>query len=198
MPRPLELMLTRWPELYPELMGASEQDKARQGEADRIRGLFVAPLLQSPDLAATFAELREAYREWKESQATETADLEAVLAHEDRLGDRLAAIMEDHQDELGERVVRAIRGAIDLRDIIRWSVIPYEETWPEESWPQIGRLMNDSELCLAAILEYLSTGAGLRDHLEPLASWAFQYAREAYQDAGFYAQESTRLEDIPE
>ncbi len=67
-----------------------------------------------------------------------------------------------------------------------------------ESWPQIGRLMNDSELCLAAILEYLATGAGLRDHLEPLASWAFQYAREAYQDAGFYAQESTRLEDIPE
>lgn len=196
--RPLELMLVKRPELYPDLMGASEQDQDRLAEADRIRGLFVAPLPQSPDLAATFAELREAYREWKESLTNETADLEEMLHHEDRLGDRLAAIMEEHQYELGERVVRAIRGAIDLRGIVRWSVIPYEETWPEASWPRIGRLMNDSELCLAAILEYLSTGAGLQDHLEPLASWAFQYSREAYQDAGFYAQESTRLEDIPE
>lgn len=196
--RPLELMLTRWPELYPELMGASEQDQDRLAEADRIRGMFVAPLPQSPDLFNTFAELREAYREWKESLTNETADLEVVLAYEDRLGDRLAAIMEENQDELGERVVRAIRGTIDLRGIVRRSVIPYEETWPEASWPQIGRLMNDSELCLTAILEYLSTGAGLQRNVEPLASWAFQYAREAYQDAGFYAQESTRLEDIPE
>ena len=134
----------------------------------------------------------------EESLTTETASLEEMLAHEDRLGDRLATIMEEHQDELGERVVRAIRRTIDLRNIVRWSVIPYEATWPEESWPQIGRLMNDSELCLAAILEYLATGVGLQRHVEPLASWAFQYAREAYQDAGFYAQESTRLEDIPE
>ena len=196
--RPLEPMLTRWLELYPELMGASEQDKARQGEADRIRELMVKPILQSPDPFNTFRELREAYREWKESLTTEATDLEEMLAHEDRLGDRLAAIVEENQDELGERVVRAIRGTIDLRNIVRWSVIPYEETWPEESWPQIGRLMNDSELCLAAILEYLSTGEGLQRNVEPLASWAFQYAREAYQDAGFYAQESTRLEDIPE
>ena len=149
--RPLELMLVKRPELYPDLMGASEQDQDRLAEADRIRGLFVAPLPPTPDLAATFSELREAYRERKESLTNETADLEAVLAHEDRLSDRFAAIMEERQDELGERVVRAIRGTIDLRGIIRWSVIPYEETWPEAWWPQIGRLMNDSE-------------------------WAFQYA----------------------
>ena len=78
------------------------------------------------------------------------------------------------------------------------SVIPYEETWPEESWPRIGQLMNDSELCLAAILEYLATGAGLQRNVEPLASWAFNYVLEAYHDAGSYAQEWTRLEDIPE
>ena len=196
--RPLELMLTRWLELYPELMGIYEDDPDHRAEARRIRGLFVTPLLQSPDLAATFAELRVAYREWKESRSIRTPGPQEMLHHEDRLGDRLAAIMEEHQDELGERVVRAIRGATDLRGIIRWSVIPYEETWPEESWPRIGRLMSDGELCLAAILEYLATGAGLQRNVEPLASWAFQYAREAYQDAGFYAQESTRLEDIPE
>ena len=191
-------MLARWPELYPELMGANEQDSARLDEADRIRGTIVAPLPQSQDLAATFIELREAYREWKESLTTETADLEETLADEDRLGDRLAAIMEEHQDELGERAVRAIRGTIDLRSIVRLSVIPYEETWPEESWPRIGRLMNDSELCLAAILEYLATGAGLQRNVVSLASWGFNYVLEAYGDAGRYSQKWTRLEDIPE
>lgn len=196
--RPLELMLTCWLELYPELMGDHEQDQDRLAEADRVRGTIVAPLPQSQDLAATFTELRDAYQEWKESLTTETADLEAVLADEDRLGDRLTAIMEEHQDELGEKVVRAIRGTIDLRSIVRLSVIPYEETWPEESWPQIGRLMNDSELCLAAILEYLSTGEGLQRNVVSLASWAFNYVLEAYHDAGSYAQEWTRLEDIPE
>ena len=60
MRRPIEPMLARWPELYPELMGAYEQDQDRLAEADRVRGLFVAPLLQSRDLAATFIELREA------------------------------------------------------------------------------------------------------------------------------------------
>ena len=58
--------------------------------------------------------------------------------------------------------------------------------------------MNDSELCLAAILEYLSTGEGLQRNVVSLASWAFNYVLEAYGDAGRYAQEWTRLEDIPE
>ena len=158
----------------------------------------MAPLLQSPDLFNTFKELREAYREWKESRTTETADIEETLDHEDRLGDRLLAIMEEHQEELDEEAVKAIRWAIILPNIVRRSVIPYEETWPEESWPRIGWLMNDSELCLAAILEYLATGKGLQRNVEPLASWAFNYALEAYGDAGRYSQKWTRLEDIPE
>ena len=65
MPRPLELMLTRWLELYPDLMGASEQDQDRLAKADRIRELMVKPILQSQDIFSTFTELREAYREWK-------------------------------------------------------------------------------------------------------------------------------------
>ena len=70
----------------------------------------MAPILQSRDIFSTFRELQEAYRAWKESLTNETTDLEAMLAHEDRLGDSLAAIMEENQDELGERAVRAIRG----------------------------------------------------------------------------------------
>ena len=55
--RPLELMLTCWLVLYPELMGIYEDNPDYRAEARRIRGLFVAPLLQSQDL---FSHLRGA------------------------------------------------------------------------------------------------------------------------------------------
>ena len=62
----------------------------------------------------------------------------------------------------------------------------------------MSRLTNDSELCLAAILEYLATGEGLRGNVETLAGWAFQYAFDAYWAFGEYDPERTRLADIPE
>ena len=198
MTRPPDSMQARWLDLYPEIMGAYEQDKGRLDEADRIRGLLVRPILQSRDLASAFTERREAYRGWKESLTNEATDLEVMLAHEDRLGDSLSATFEEHQDELGERAVRAIREALRLRKIVRRSVIPHRETWPQDSWHRIGRLMNDSELCLAAILEYLATGVGRRGNVETLAAWGFQYSLDAYFDAGRHGQEWTRLEDIPE
>ena len=179
-------------------MGIYEDDPDRRAETRRIRGLFVAPLLQSPDLAATFAELRVAYREWKESRRARTPDLQEMLEHEDLLGDSLVAAVEERQDELGERAVRAIRGAIDLRGIVRRSSIPHRNRWPEEPWTEMSRLMNDSELCLAAILEYLATDAGLRDNVETLAGWAFWYTFDAYWKFGEYNSGQTRPEDIPE
>ena len=194
----LDTMLAKWPVLYPAITGAYERDNDRLTEADRIRELMVTPILESRDLANTFTERREAYRVWKESLKNEVGDLEVELSHEDRLGDGLSAIIEEHQDELGERAVRAIREAIRLRKIVRRSVLPYRETWPEESWLRIGQLMTNSELCLVAILEYLATGAGLRGNVETLAAWGFQYSLDAYWDAGSHGQGSTRLEDIPE
>ena len=58
--------------------------------------------------------------------------------------------------------------------------------------------MTSSELCLAGIVEYLATGAGRKANVETLARWGFQYALDAYWDAGYYGQHSTKLEDIPE
>lgn len=196
--RPLELMLTCWLVLYPELMGIYEDNPDYRAETRRIRGLFVAPLLQSQDLAATFAELRVAYREWKESQRIRPPDPQEMLEHEDLLGDSLVAAVEERQDELGERTVRAIRGAIDLRGIVRRSSIPHRDGWPEEPWTEMSRLMNDSELCLAAILEYLATDSGLQGNVETLADWAFWHTFDAYWNFGEYNSGQTRPEDIPE
>ena len=56
--------------------------------------------------------------------------------------------------------------------------------------------MTSSELCLAGIVEYLATGAGKKENMETLAAWGFENALEAYWDAGYYGQNSTKLEDI--
>ena len=197
MSRSLEPMLSRWPELYP-LTGTDEPDNDPTGEVERIREEVLAPILESGDIAVTFVESREAYKTWKEPRSGEATDLEAVLDREDRLGDSLSDIMEDHRDELDERVVRAIGEATKLQAIVRRSVLPHRETWPEESWLRIGRLMTNSELCLATILEYLATGEGDRGRIETLASWGFQYAQNAYFDAGENGRDYIRLEDIPE
>ena len=155
-----EPMLARWPLLHPEITGASEQDDDRVDETNRIRELVVTPILESRDIAAAFVESREAYKVWKEFRTSEATDLEVVLDREDRLGDSLADIMEDHRDELGERTVRAIQEVIQLRKIVRSSILPHQETWPAESWDRISHLMASSELSLVAILEYLATGVG--------------------------------------
>ena len=68
----------------------------------------------------------------------------------------------------------------------------------EESWSRIGHLLSNNELCNLAIIYHLATSKGERARIETLAAWAFQYAMDAYWDAGYYGQNSTKLEDIPE
>ena len=56
--------------------------------------------------------------------------------------------------------------------------------------------MTSSDLCHAGILEHLATGAGRKENVDILARRAFQYLLEAYWDADFYGQNSTKVEDI--
>ena len=88
--------------------------------------------------------------------------------------------------------------SIRLRRIVRRSILPQRERWPEEPWERIGHLMTNSELCLAGILEYLATEEGSRANVEALARWAFENALEAYWDAGYYGRDYVKLEDTPE
>ena len=56
MPQPIEVMLARWPLLYPETTDADE--------AARVREEVIAPILVTPDLFDTFEEKREEYGKW--------------------------------------------------------------------------------------------------------------------------------------
>ena len=164
-----------------------------------VREEVVRPLLDGGDLLHTFEGRLEAYRRWKDSLARTEPGPEATLDQEGQFDDTpLAAAFEEHRDELGEQAVRGAREIVNLRRIVRESVVPYRETWPEASWERIAHLMTGSELCLAGILEFVSTGRGSRAKALELAKLGFQHALDAYWDAGYYGQHSTKLEDIPE
>ena len=185
-----------WPLLYPGIAGADERSDTE--EAAKIQEEVVRPLLDTEDFLNTFEGSLEAYKRWKDSLATTEPDLETVMAREDRNDDALAAVIEEKRDVLGEQTARGAREIVNLRRIVRESVIPYRETWPEESWERIAHLMTGSELCLAGILEFVSTGRGSRAKALELAKLGFQHALDAYWDAGYHGQNSTKLEDIPE
>ena len=202
---PLEIMLARWPMLYHESIGDwkeetrdDEQGEAHGVQAARVRSEIIAPVLEAEDLVQVFVEKREVYRSWTPSLPGTGGDLESVISLEERKDDAIATALDRNHDELGERILRATREGIRLRGIVRRSTLPYRETWPEGSWYQIGRLLADNELCNLAIIHFLITGEGKRRHLGALAAWGFQYALDAYHDAGDHGRNWVRLEDIPE
>ena len=197
MPQSLDSMLARWPLLYPEIAGASEEDD-QTGEAARVRREVIAPLLEAADINGVFQEASEEYRKWRTSLPTEEENLEAVLSLEEEKDDALTAAIGVHSEELGEQEVKAALQSITLLRIVRRTTLPCGETWLEESWERIGHLMTISELCLARILEHLATEEGTKDNVETLARWAFENAFEAYWNEGRCDQNFTRLEDIPE
>ena len=137
MPIPLDDMLARWPVLYPELMGAGEQDDNGPDEAARIRDEITAPLLDSGDIARTFEESLEACKRSKESLTGKARDLEALLDHENARENILATMFNAHRATLGDAAVKAALESTKLRRIVRKSVFPQQEAWPEESWHQI-------------------------------------------------------------
>ena len=178
MPNPVEVMLARWPLLYPEVAGADEEND--NDEAIRVQEEVVRPLLDTEDFLNTFEGRLEAYKRWKMSLPGTEPGLDAVITPENQKDDALAATFEGHRDVLGEQAVRGTRETVNLRRIVRESVIPYRETWPEESWERIAHLMTGSVLRQAGILEFLATGQGSRDNVETLARWGFENALEAY------------------
>ena len=201
MPQSLEVMVARWPLLYPEIAGADEADDDRNSETVTVRREVIAPLLEAADIHSAFEVMSEEYRKWRSSLPTEEEDLETVLAHEDENDDALTATFGVYSEELGEAIIKAVMEGIRLRRIVRRSILPQREGWPEESWERIGHLMTNSELCLAGILEYLATEEGSRANVETLARWGFENALEAYWDywdAGYYGRDYVKLEDIPE
>ena len=141
-----------------------------------MRREVIAPLLEATDIHGAFEETREVYTRWRGSLPPVEGNLEDLLADEEERDEALTATCGVHSEELGEAITKAVMEGIRLRRIVRRSILPQREGWPEESWERIGHLMTNSELCLAGILEYLATEEGSRANVETLARWAFENA----------------------
>ena len=197
MPNLVEPMLARWPLLYPEIMGASESDDDLARETVGVRYEAIAPLLEADDVHNAFEETREVYTRWRGSLPPVEGNSEDLLAHEEEKDEVLTAAFGVHCQELGETITKAVIESIRLRRVVRRSVTPERDTWPEESWERIGDLMTKSELCLAGVLEYLATEEGSRTNVDELARLGFENALDAYWDAGYFGKQTTREDGIP-
>lgn len=176
-------------------------DSLARNKADIDRNVLV-PILESTDIFATFADKREAYKDWRNAWVSAFADnvtdndvdMETVMAMQDAQDNQLKSIFTGSQERLGEPAVRALLGAIGLNKVVRNSTMPHSESWPEESWHEIAHLFTSSELCMIGVLHHLATGIGRNENVRMLADWSFIYADNAYSEAGYFGPEAGRLE----
>ena len=170
----------------------SRRDELTDANA-RIADEILSPILDSRDIKAVFAEKLPAFRQWRNTVADALApgapqDLDAVLRQEEIADTNLNGIFDRASDRLGQRI-KALYWGIKLKQIVRKSVLPHLESWPEKSWAEISQLMTASELCQICVLHHLATGAGRKANVPALANWSFMYAQEAYFEAGRAAAE---------
>ena len=155
----------------------------------RIGQEILIPILESEDLAAAFQEKWEIFKKWrgkavKARFADSTPSVNELLKEEDSLEEKLRDIIADASGKLGPDWKKPLLGAIHLRKIVRESVLPHWESWPQDSGEIIADRMALNELCLACVLHHLKTGAGQVGNAQTLAVWSYHYAEHAYAEAG--------------
>ena len=155
-----------------------------------IRDEVIIPILEAADPAEELNGRWEKFRELRDElmQARlEKGKLcdDDILQKENEIDSQLRAIFEGASEGLGESYIKAILSSLQLRKIIRETVLPEIKTWPTDSLVKIGDRMVLNELCLACILHYLTTSADNLPNAKFLAGWSYHYADYAYAEAGF-------------
>lgn len=159
------------------------------GDKRRIADEILSPILSSDDITPAFQAKWPAFQQWRNAVADALAadtpqDLEAVLRQEDAAEEKLLGTFNRASDKLGQ-AIKPVLGGMQLRKIIRKSVLPHLESWPENSYGIIAKRLTQNELCVACVLHYLATGAGRESNAYILAVWSYHYAEHAYAEAGY-------------
>ena len=168
---------------------------------DDIDRNVLVPILESEDPLRVFSDKWKEYKDWRTAWVSALADqasandddLETVMSMQDSQDAHLIGIFIDSQDRLGEAAVQALTGAVSLKKIVRNATMPHSAGWPEESWLRIADLFASSELCMIGVLHHLATNIGRNDNVQKLADWSFDYATEAYDEAGYYGPDESHL-----
>ena len=187
-----EPILNHGPNVYagwtePAAPASRQEDRASYNR--RILGEILSPILNSDDISMAFQEKWPAFRQWRdtvaEALATDTPqDLSAVLQREDAAEEKFRGVFDKASENLGQAIKPLLWG-IRLRKIVRESVLPHLDSWPEDSYGIITRQMALNELCLAGVLYHLVAGAGREVNAHTLAVWSFKSVQEAYFEAGY-------------
>lgn len=158
------------------------------GDKRRIADEILSPILNSDDITPAFQAKWPAFQQWRNAIADALAadtpqDLDTMLRQEDAAEEKLLGAFNRASGKLGQAIKPVLSG-IQLRKIIRKSVLPHLESWPENSYGIIAKRLTQNELCLACVLHHLATGAGQKANVSTLSIWGFIYAQKAYFEAG--------------
>ena len=85
--------------------------------------------------------------DWTRSHSEPMGDPESVMSLEGRKDDALVSALGGHVEDMGDRTLMATSAGIGLRKIVRHSTLPYNETWPQDSWERKAHLLAENELC---------------------------------------------------
>ena len=159
------------------------------GDKRRIADEILSPILNSDDITPAFQAKWPAFQQWRNAIADALAadtpqGLDAMLRQEDAAEEKLLGAFNLASEKLGQAIKPVLSG-IQLRKIIRQSVLPHLESWPENSYGIIAKRLTQNELCVACVLHHLATGAGQKTNVSTLSIWGFIYAQKAYFEAGY-------------
>ena len=155
----------------------------------RIFDEVIVPILESEEPATALQGKWGAFKEFRDVAVkarlgNSDPSLDELLKGEDALEAQLRGILADASEKLGEAWIRPILGGMKLRKIVRETVLPLIESWPEDSREKIEDRMAMNELCLGCVLYHLGTGVGRESSAQELAVWSYHYAEYAYAEAG--------------
>ena len=185
----------------PETHDQSDPDDIWQGIDQHV----LIPILESRDVAHTFRQMRETYGQWRHSHSDSSPahqqpdselhdEISTLVATEDELIDTWREGFQLAARSLDRKVVKALLGALDLRQIVSHSTWPHIMAWPEDSWDYIEQRMISHELCMLCVSHHVGTRVGLKPNVQKLAVWGFKFMEEAYYEAGRSGKSAGPLE----
>ena len=197
MPLSVAPILSSEPAAYFEEVEAGFPALAEGGFAgesvDRVQLILsevIVPILKAVDLAGELTGRWEKFKEFRDELVQFPLGdgefwAEDILRREDGIDAQLRAIFEGSSGEFSKGYIRPVLGGLQLRRVVRETVLPEVETWPDDSLEKIGGRMVLNELCLACVLHHLAAGVGSIANAKFLAGWSYYYAEYAYAEAGF-------------
>ena len=149
-----------------------------------IRQEVIVPILEAEDPSEVLETKWEKFKELRDAIVQTQLENNDLLNRQNEIEDRLRSIFQGASEILGEKWVKPILSGLHLRRVVRETIFPAADEWPQDALSAIGDQLALNELCLACVLHHLKVGTGSVDNARTLGVWGYNFADYAYAEAG--------------